>query len=385
MGESCYRLMSKNGEFIYLRTTGSLEIDQDTNKVQTFICVNTLVSEKEGKELIEQMKRDFSVTIASAELDAHLEATAAIDVPAVESPQQMERAIMNLITNLHPPGFDEYEGVASPGAASDHMSSTTILPALCSPAASTSSMCSFRETKSPSLTIIAPKVSSIKPSIERATCVMGNKNLSSLTSPRSSVCDDFDDDDETDDFGNESDSTTHSNNSRPSVLQQNLSYSKTVNGGKNLKSPEHIQIKLEPGTPVYPYTADAETRLPPLPTSTNYNNVSDYASGSGCSNNHHENNTYPSSYPSTASQTITYTQTTIINSPQMAQQRTSVLKRTHNDEIRLPETNKKQRNYLNHNDSNRDSIIMKSPVASPEQLLEPCIQNLINLNSGKFA
>lgn len=43
-GSSCYRLFTKNGGFIYLRTHGYLEFDKDTQTVESFVCVNTLVS-----------------------------------------------------------------------------------------------------------------------------------------------------------------------------------------------------------------------------------------------------------------------------------------------------------------------------------------------------
>lgn len=42
-GSSCYRLLSKTGQFIYLRTHGYLEYDKDTQKIVSFICINTLV------------------------------------------------------------------------------------------------------------------------------------------------------------------------------------------------------------------------------------------------------------------------------------------------------------------------------------------------------
>lgn len=63
-GSSCYRLLSRNGRFIYLKTFGYLEIDGQ-GTVESFVCVNTLVSEEEGLELINQMKKKFSALINS--------------------------------------------------------------------------------------------------------------------------------------------------------------------------------------------------------------------------------------------------------------------------------------------------------------------------------
>ncbi|XP_078043169.1 uncharacterized protein LOC144473291 isoform X2 [Augochlora pura] len=65
-GSSCYRLLSKTGEFIYLRSHGYLELDEDTQTVVSFVCINTLVSEEEGMQLVQQMKKRFSATITES-------------------------------------------------------------------------------------------------------------------------------------------------------------------------------------------------------------------------------------------------------------------------------------------------------------------------------
>lgn len=63
-GSSCYRLQSRNGQFIYLKTFGFLEID-DQGIVESFVCINTLVPEAEGKRLINDMKNRYSALINS--------------------------------------------------------------------------------------------------------------------------------------------------------------------------------------------------------------------------------------------------------------------------------------------------------------------------------
>lgn len=64
-GESCYRLISRNGRFIYLKTRGYLEIDPKNLAVESFVCINTLISEEEGKALIKEMKQKYSVIIGA--------------------------------------------------------------------------------------------------------------------------------------------------------------------------------------------------------------------------------------------------------------------------------------------------------------------------------
>nr|AUO38590.1 methoprene-tolerant [Sitodiplosis mosellana] len=139
-GESCYRLMTRTGSFIYLRTRGYLDIDRDTNQVRSFVCVNALVDEDEGKKLVKEMKKKFTIMIQETEITSNEP-----DVPAVENPVQLERAIISLITNLH---HNDVVGSPETQASIDgHESDTN------------------RSVKSPPLEIIPPKPSSIKTSI----------------------------------------------------------------------------------------------------------------------------------------------------------------------------------------------------------------------------
>nr|AAX55681.1 putative methoprene-tolerant protein [Aedes aegypti] len=94
-GESCYRLMTRTGDFVYLKTRGYLEVDDSSKKVQSFVCINTLVSDEEGRRLVREMKHKFSVIVEADELPDES------DEPAVENPTQIEKAVLNLLTNLH--------------------------------------------------------------------------------------------------------------------------------------------------------------------------------------------------------------------------------------------------------------------------------------------
>lgn len=149
-GESCYRLMSRTGKFIYLKTRGALEVDDKTRQVHSFVCVNTLVPDDEGRRLVREMKKKFSAIISESELSA-MES----DVPAVENPQLLERAILNLITNLN--NTQSYED--------DNMSMI-----------SDSTVEDDTKRKTPPLAIIAPKTNTIKSSIFKAVEVMGHSS-----------------------------------------------------------------------------------------------------------------------------------------------------------------------------------------------------------------
>ncbi|KYB28289.1 Circadian locomoter output cycles protein kaput-like Protein [Tribolium castaneum] len=105
-GSSCYRLLSRNGQFIYLRTFGFLEID-DQGTVESFVCVNTLVSEQEGLQLINEMKKRYSALINSQSCPITSSGSTDSSSQSVEDPQQVEAAIVHLIANLPSPGSDQ--------------------------------------------------------------------------------------------------------------------------------------------------------------------------------------------------------------------------------------------------------------------------------------
>ncbi|XP_032597343.1 uncharacterized protein LOC6569227 isoform X2 [Drosophila grimshawi] len=93
-GESTYRLFTRNGNIIYLQSKGYLEIDKETNRVHSFVCVNTLLDDEEGKRRVQEMKKKFSVIINTQIPQS------TIDVPASEHPAQLEKAVLRLIHNL---------------------------------------------------------------------------------------------------------------------------------------------------------------------------------------------------------------------------------------------------------------------------------------------
>lgn len=168
-GESCYRLMSRAGQFIYLRTRGRLEIDEETRQVHSFVCVNSLVSDEEGRRLTREMKKKFSAIISEAELSA-MES----NIAALEHPVKLESAILNLITNLNNRASYDDDNISLVSEPSVEAEDT--------------------RRRSPPLSIIAPKLNTIKNSITKAVAVIGNKSQSPTTikdepkSPYSSPC-----------------------------------------------------------------------------------------------------------------------------------------------------------------------------------------------------
>ncbi|KAG6440700.1 aryl hydrocarbon receptor nuclear translocator-like protein 1 [Manduca sexta] len=104
-GESYYRLMSRSGHFIYMRTRGFLEIDRETKKVQSFVCVNSVIGEEYGKKMMEEMKRKYSVIV---DLDKQQnDKLLSIDDVPVEHPKRLERIVMHLVKPSSTENLDE--------------------------------------------------------------------------------------------------------------------------------------------------------------------------------------------------------------------------------------------------------------------------------------
>ncbi|XP_013101243.2 hypoxia-inducible factor 1-alpha [Stomoxys calcitrans] len=171
-GESTYRLFTRNGKIIYLHTKGFLEIDKTTNKVHSFICVNTLLSEEEGRRRVQHMKTKFSVII-----DTKIPQSLA-DVPASENPLQLEKAVLCLIQNLHQSASeDETDSNMSTSMTSAASSSKSQKhhhmyhhQSPHSPYATTAQ--GSRLAKTPPLALVPPAAESIKNSISKSVCVV---------------------------------------------------------------------------------------------------------------------------------------------------------------------------------------------------------------------
>ncbi|CAK1580141.1 unnamed protein product [Parnassius mnemosyne] len=108
-GESYYRLMSRSGHFIYMRTRGFLEIDKNTKKVQSFVCVNSVIGEDYGKRMMDEMKRKYSVIV---DMEKHNEQATCIDEAPVEHPKHLERIVMHLVEPPVSESIDEFKLVA---------------------------------------------------------------------------------------------------------------------------------------------------------------------------------------------------------------------------------------------------------------------------------
>lgn len=159
-GESCYRLLSRNGRFIYLHTKGFLEVDRGSNKVHSFLCVNTLLDEEAGRQKVQEMKEKFS-TIIKAEMPTQ---SSSPDLPASQAPQQLERIVLYLIENLQK-SVDSAETVGGQGMES-------LMDDGYSSPANTLTLEELAPSPTPALALVPPAPSSVKSSISKSVSVV---------------------------------------------------------------------------------------------------------------------------------------------------------------------------------------------------------------------
>ncbi|KAE9538039.1 hypothetical protein AGLY_006011 [Aphis glycines] len=129
-GSSCYRLLSKNGEFVYMRTHGFLQLNPNEDTIESFICVNTLVPPEQGKREIIEMKKRFTPLIVAASEPGiaaitnnqfmEKESTATLE-DVTEDLKTLDKVVEQMIQNIPEPAMDNFKVTAkNPGPLPDN-------------------------------------------------------------------------------------------------------------------------------------------------------------------------------------------------------------------------------------------------------------------------
>ncbi|XP_050545530.1 neuronal PAS domain-containing protein 2-like isoform X2 [Daktulosphaira vitifoliae] len=115
-GSSCYRLLSKNGEFVYMKTYGYLELNSNEDSIESFICVNTLVSPEEGKREIIKMRERFTplirnqyepgITAITGNQLMEADSTTSLEHATTEDPKTLDKVVEQMIANIPGPAID---------------------------------------------------------------------------------------------------------------------------------------------------------------------------------------------------------------------------------------------------------------------------------------
>jgi len=68
-GSTVYRLFTQTGELICLETRGFLEFNKTTNKIESFLCINTLIRPEDSERYLNEQKERFTPFISQLQVN----------------------------------------------------------------------------------------------------------------------------------------------------------------------------------------------------------------------------------------------------------------------------------------------------------------------------
>lgn len=225
--------MGRNGKFVYLRSRGFLEFDEDMKNVRSFICVNTMISEEEGRKALLEMKNRFAIMVNVG--DQAGIASSSEDCLASENPYQLEKAVLCLIKDLPNGSDDSYRSKGTGRNGNGERNSRTPPVSYIPPDSD-----EVRTSISKSVSIIYEKIGIGK--FRQSSCSPSPSSIKSPSSESSAPSDDIFEEPK-----------QQQQQSRPSVLQS-----------ASTSKPTTVQIKQE-----------YMSRVPPLPNCDCYFNNSE--------------------------------------------------------------------------------------------------------------
>ena len=67
-----FRLFTNTGELICLQTKGFLEYNKETKKIDSFLCINTLIKEEDEARYLNEQKEKFTPYISELQNSSHM-------------------------------------------------------------------------------------------------------------------------------------------------------------------------------------------------------------------------------------------------------------------------------------------------------------------------
>jgi len=119
-GTTVYRLFSSTGELICLQTRGFLEYNKAKNKIESFLCINTLIKPEDQDRYLQEQKDKFTPFISELQMDADIkQEPRAIEIKCPSTPTSTS-AKVSVISKVGPrPG-------GCPEAARGHEQSRSV-------------------------------------------------------------------------------------------------------------------------------------------------------------------------------------------------------------------------------------------------------------------
>merc|ERR1719186_950332 len=104
-GTTVYRLFTQTGELICLQTKGFLEFNKTTNKIESFLCINTVIRPEDTEHYLNEQKERFTPFITELQINAIKSSKEPFGLASVSSADQiLSSSQVSVISKLSPKG-----------------------------------------------------------------------------------------------------------------------------------------------------------------------------------------------------------------------------------------------------------------------------------------
>lgn len=98
-GTTVYRLFTNTGELICLQTKGFLEFNKATKKIESFLCINTLIREEDQDKYLNEQKEKFTPYISELQNASNMKSLALEDL---SQPKKLKSSNISVISKISP-------------------------------------------------------------------------------------------------------------------------------------------------------------------------------------------------------------------------------------------------------------------------------------------
>jgi PAS domain-containing protein len=79
-GSTVYRLFTQTGELICLQTKGFLEFNKTTNKIESFLCINTVIRPEDSERYLNEQKERFTPFITEVQINSMVSSNPSLEI-----------------------------------------------------------------------------------------------------------------------------------------------------------------------------------------------------------------------------------------------------------------------------------------------------------------
>lgn len=117
-GTTVYRLTTQTGELICLQTKGFLEFNKTTNKIESFLCINTVIRPEDTERYLNEQKERFTPFITEVQINSMAASNQSIGLALSSSMTSSSTALPLLTQDSENPSSSFLQLLSSPSEVS---------------------------------------------------------------------------------------------------------------------------------------------------------------------------------------------------------------------------------------------------------------------------